>query len=264
MVNCVKVNIIMGRVMFYIMLIIIIIIISLGIFVAIKNKTKLELKVNSKIKSTSNYIYNIQKQEKQEVVLSKNIMKLQELQKVNSDIVALIKIEGTNINYPVMQGEDNSYYMTHNYKKQKSKDGAIFLDKDYDWSIPSTNLLIYGHNNIGSNEMFAGLMKYKRESFYNKHKIIDFITNEEEEKYEIISVFLSRVYYKHEKNVFRYYYFINANSKQDLDNYINNCKKASLYKINTTATYGNKLMTLSTCEYSRTNGRLVVVAKKVE
>jgi len=256
-----KVNVIIGRVIFYIMLIIIII--SFGIFVVMKNKPKLEQEVYSNIKKQSNYIYNIQKQEKQEVALSKNIMKLQELQKVNSDIVALIKIEGTNINYPVMQGEDNSYYMTHNYKKQKSKEGEIFLDKDYDWSLPSTNLLIYGHNNIGSNEMFAGLMKYKQESFYKKHKIIEFITNEEEEKYEIISVFLARVYYKHEKNVFRYYYFINANSKQDFDNFINNCKKASLYEIKETAAYGDKLMTLSTCEYSRTNGRLVVVAKKV-
>ena len=153
--------------------------------------------------------------------------------------------------------------MTHNYKKEKSKDGAIFLDKDYDWSLPSANLLIYGHNNIGSNEMFSELMKYKKESFYNNHKTINFITNEEEAMYEIISVFLSRVYYKHEQNVFRYYYFINANNEQEFNNYITNCKKASLYKINTTATYGDKLMTLSTCEYSRTNGRLVIVAKKV-
>ena len=257
-----KVNIITERVIFYIVLITLII--SFNVFVEIKNKSKLEQEKCSKTIGTSNYIYNIQKQEKQEVALSKNIMKLQELQKVNSDIVALIKIEGTNINYPVMQGEDNSYYMTHNYKKQKSKEGAIFLDKDYDWSLPSANLLIYGHNNIGSNEMFAGLMKYKKETFYKKHKIIDFITNEEEAKYEIISVFLSRVYYKHEKNVFRYYYFINANNKQDFNNYINNCKKSSLYEIKETAEYGEKLMTLSTCEYSRTNGRLVVVAKKVE
>ena len=257
-----KVNVIKGRVIFYIVLIMLVM--SFGVLGAMKNKSKLEQEVYSKIKVTSNYIYNVQNQEKHEVVLSKNIIKLQELQKINSDIVALIEIGGTNINYPVLQGEDNVYYMTHNYKKKKHKDGAIFLDKDYDWSLPSTNLLIYGHNNIGSNKIFAELMKYKKESFYKEHKNIDFITNEEESKYEIISVFLSRVYYKHEKNVFRYYYFINANSKQDFDNYINNCKKASLYKIKETAVYGDKLMTLSTCEYSKTNGRLVVVAKKVK
>ena len=247
--------------MFYIMLIIASI--SFCVFALMKNKSKLDQEVYSNIKEQSNYIYNVLKQEKQEVVLSKNMTRLQELQKMNSDIVALIKIEGTNINYPVLQGEDNSYYMTHNYKKKISKDGAIFLDKDYDWSLPSTNLLIYGHNNIGSSEMFSELMKYKKESFYKKHKIIEFVTNEEEEKYEIISVFLSRVYYKHEKNVFRYYFFINANTKQEFNDYISSCKKVSLYKINKTATYGDKIMTLSTCEYSKINGRLVVVAKKL-
>ena len=239
-------------------------IICASIFVSNTSKQNLEYEVYSKTKGQSRYIYNIQKTKEQNVVLSENIIKLQELQQINSDIVALIKIEGTNINYPVLQGTDNSFYMTHNYKKQKSKDGSIFLDKDYDWSMPSTNLLIYGHNNIGSDKMFSELVKYKKESFYKKHNIIKFITSTEEAEYEIISVFLSRVYYKHEKNVFRYYYFINANNKQDFDNYINNCKKASLYEIETTAKYGDKLMTLSTCEYSRTNGRLVVVARKVE
>ncbi len=257
-----NVSVIRGKKLFYILLISLIIILS--IFIVKTNKQNVEQEVYSKIKGQSNYIYNIQKTDEQNVVLSESIIKLQELQKINSDIVALIEIEGTNINYPVLQGEDNSYYMTHDYKKQKSKDGSIFLDKDYDWDLPSTNLLIYGHNNIGSSEMFSELMKYKKESFYKKRKVINFVTNEEEAKYEIISVFLSRVYYKHEKNVFRYYYFINANNKQAFDNYINNGKKASLYKIEPTATYGDQLMTLSTCEYSRTNGRLVVVAKKVE
>lgn len=238
--------------------------IILSIFIMKTHKQNLEQEVYSKIKNQANYIYNIKNTEEQKIVISEKILKLQKLQKINSDIVALIKIEGTNINYPVLQGDDNNYYMTHNYKKKKSKDGAIFLDKDYDWGLPSTNLLIYGHNNIGSNEMFTELMKYKKESFYKKHKKINFITNDEEAEYEIISVFLSKVYYKHEKNVFRYYYFINANNKQEFDEYINNCKKASMYKIDKTAIYGDQLMTLSTCEYSRLNGRLVVVAKKLE
>jgi len=257
-----NVSVIKGKKLFYIVLTIFII--SLSIFIIKTHKQNLEQEVYSEIKNQANYIYNMQNTEEQKIVISEKTLKLQKLQKINLDIVALIEIEGTNINYPVLQTDDNSYYMTHNYKKKKSKDGAIFLDKDYDWSLPSTNLLIYGHNNIGSSEMFSELMKYKKESFYKKHKKINFITNDEEAEYEIISVFLSRVYYKHEKNVFRYYYFINANNKQDFDNYINNCKKASLYKIKETAAYGEELMTLSTCEYSKTNGRLVVVAKKVE
>lgn len=190
--------------------------------------------------------------------------KLQELQKENSDIVAWLQIEGSNINYPVLQCDNNEYYMTHTYNKQYSKDGSLFLDKDYDWNIPSTNLLIYGHNNIGSKEMFAGLINYKDQNYYKEHKTIRLTTNKEDSEYEIIAVFLSRVYYKSEKNVFRYYYFINANNEQEFNNYIENSKKASLYNIEATANYGDQLLTLSTCEYSQEDGRLAVVAKKVK
>lgn len=185
----------------------------------------------------------------QENVETERMKKLKELQKENSDIVAWIEIENSKINYPVLQGEDNSFYMTHDYKKEYSIDGSLFLDKDYDWSIPSANLLIYGHNNRGSTEMFVDLMNYKEEDYYNNHKIIRFTTAEEDAEYEIIAVFLSRVYYKSEKNVFRYYYFINAENEQEFNDYVENSKKASLYSINATAEYGDQLLTLSTCSY---------------
>lgn len=208
-------------------------------------------------------IYEDTKDESREVQEKTRIDKLKELQQINSDIIALIEIEGTNINYPVVQTDNNDYYMTHNYKKQKSKDGAIFLDKDYDWNKPSKNLLIYGHNNIGSKEMFVELVKYKNEEFYKKHKVIKLTTAEEKSEFEIISIFLSRVYYNHERNVFRYYYFIDAKNEKEFNSYVNNVKKTSLYSIKTTAEYEDQLMTLSTCEYSQVNGRLVVVARKV-
>ncbi len=194
---------------------------------------------------------------------AERIAKLEELQKINSDIVALIEIKDSNINYPVLQCGDNDFYMTHNYKKKESKDGALFLDKDYDWNIPSTNLLIYGHNNVGSKEMFVDLMNYKEESYYNTHKTIRFTTNKEDAEYEIISVFLSRVYYKSEKDVFRYYFFINANNEEEFNDYVTNSKNASLYNIEATAKYGDQLLTLSTCEYSQEDGRLAVVARKI-
>lgn len=194
---------------------------------------------------------------------TERIEKVKELKEENQDIIGWLEIENTNISYPVLQGEDNSFYMTHNYKKEYSKDGSLFLDKDYDWKLPSTNLLIYGHNNIGSNEMFASLMNYKEESYYNDHKIIRFTTNTEDAEYEIISVFLSRVYYKSEKDVFRYYYFINANNEEEFNKYIENSKKASLYNIEATSTYGDQLITLSTCSYHTEDGRLAIVARKI-
>ena len=148
---------------------------------------------------------------------NERIEKVKELQKENPDIIGWLEIKDSNINYPVLQGEDNDFYMTHNYKKEYSKDGSLFLDKDYDWSVPSTNLLIYGHNNIGSTEMFAELMNYKEEEYYKNHKTIRLITSKEDAEYEIISVFLSRVYYKSETNVFRYYYFMIQESMQSTE-----------------------------------------------
>ena len=161
-----------------------------------------------------------------------------------------------------MQGKDNDFYMNHDYKKETSKRGSLFLDKDYDWSIPSSNLLIYGHNNTKDGSMFTDLLKYKKKKFYEEHPTIKFTTDKEEAEYEIMAAFLSRVYYKTEKNVFRYYYFINAQNKEEYDEYVHNAKEASLYNTGKTAKYGDQLITLSTCEYSQEDGRFVVVARK--
>ena len=77
---------------------------------------------------------------------TERMLQVKQLQGQNTDIVGWLEIENTNINYPVLQGADNNYYMTHNYKNEKSKNGSIFLDADYNWDIPSNNLLMYGHN----------------------------------------------------------------------------------------------------------------------
>ena len=194
---------------------------------------------------------------------NERIEKVKELQNENSDIKGWLEIENSGISYPVLQGADNSFYMNHNYKKEYSTEGSLFVDKDYDWSLPSTNLLIYGHNNRGTNEMFCELINYKDENYYKSHKKIRFTTEKEDSEYEIISVFLSKVYYSNEKNVFRYYYFINSNTKEEFDEFIENCKNSSLYETGVTAEFGDNLITLSTCEFSQKDGRLAVVAKKL-
>lgn len=190
------------------------------------------------------------------------MLKLEELQKINSDIVAWLKIEDTSINFPVLQTTDNDYYMTHTYNKEYSKDGSIFLDKNYDWNLPSTNLLIYGHNYNNKN-MFSTLLDYKNESYYKEHPIIKFTTTASDSEYEIISVFLSQVYYKSQTDVFKYYFFINAQNEEEFNSYIKNSKELSLYDTGKTAEYGDSLITLSTCSQHVKDGRLAIVARKV-
>ena len=194
---------------------------------------------------------------------TEKMLQLEELKKENNDIVAWLEIPNTKINYPVLQTSDNEYYMKHNYKKEKSGDGSIFLDKDYNWDTPSSNLLIYGHNNKNGN-MFQDLLKYEDENYYKEHPTIQFTTVNEDCTYDIIAVFKSRVYYKSEQNVFRYYYFINAENEEEYNNYVEESKKASLYDTGKTVEYGDQLLTLSTCEYSQEDGRFVIVARKVK
>ena len=195
------------------------------------------------------------------IVISKEIermTKIKKLQEENSDIVGWIEIEGTNINYPVLQGEDNKYYLTHNYKKEKSQKGSIFLSKDYDLKLPSDNLLIYGHNLI-SGQMFNNLLKYKNREFYEKHPNIRFTTAKEDLKFEIISAFYSKVFLKSEENVFRYYNFVTAKSEKDYNNFVENAKRASLYDTDKEAKYGDRLITLVTYSYHVEDGRFVVI-----
>lgn len=195
---------------------------------------------------------------------TERMLQVQKLQEENPDVVGWLEIPDTNISYPVLQGNDNEYYMTHDYKKEYTIDGSLFLDKDYDFDKPSSNLLIYGHNNRGHDTMFVHLLDYKDEEFYKKHPIIRFTTEKEDAEYEIISAFESRVYYKSEKNVFRYYYFVDAENKKEYDDYVKNAKKASLYDTGKTAEYGDQLITLSTCAFHTEDGRFAVVARKIE
>lgn len=207
---------------------------------------------------------NVDNQENEEQgqnVVTERMLKVEKLQEKNEDIVGWIEIEDTNINYPVLQGEDNEYYLTHNYKKETSQKGSIFLTKDYDWDLPSTNLLIYGHN-IMNGQMFQNLLKFADEEFYKEHPVIRFTTQNEDKEYEIISAFKSRVFYKSEQNVFRYYDFVNAENEEEYNEFVKNAKEASLYDIGKTAEYGDQLITLVTCSYHTEDGRFVVIGRE--
>lgn len=199
--------------------------------------------------------------ENNNIETTERMLKVKKLQKENDDIVGWLEIEDTNINYPVLQGDDNEFYLNRNYKKEKSEKGSIFLDAKYNWNIPSNNLLIYGHNIING-LMFQDLLKYESQDFYKKHPNIRFTTEKDDKEYEIISVFKSRVYYKAEKNVFRYYDFINAKKEEDYMEFVKNAKKASIYDTETTAKYGDELITLVTCSYHIEDGRFVVIGRE--
>lgn len=179
----------------------------------------------------------------------------------NKKLIGWLKIDDTIIDYPVMQTTDNKYYLEHNFNQEYDKNGSLFLDCSCSVYPRSTNLIIYGHH-MKSGQMFGQLQKYAKESYYEKHKEIQFDTIYEKGTYEIMYVFRSQVY-NEDDLVFKYYQFINANSGTEFQSYMEEMKKLSLYDTGVTAGYGDSLLTLSTCDNSQKDGRFVVVAKKI-
>lgn len=177
-------------------------------------------------------------------------------------LIGWLKIDDTNIDYPVMQTNNNEYYLDHNINQEKDRNGALFLDKDCDVINRSTNLIIYGHH-MKSGRMFGNLDDYKSERYYKKHPTIQFDTIYEKGTYEIMYVFRSKVYNEGEV-VFKYYQFIDCYSEQEFESNMKEMAALSLYDTGVTAEYGDKLLTLSTCDSSVDDGRFVVVAKKVD
>lgn len=197
-----------------------------------------------------------EEQNEKEQEESRNLQKLYDL---NNDFVGWLEIEDTNISYPVMQtnGNRKDYYLRKNFYKQYSQLGTPYI-AEYCNVQTSDNVIIYGHH-INNYQMFGELEKYKKKDFYNNHKTINFNTIYENTDYEIIAVFKTVTY-----TGFEYYKFVNSSSKQEFDTFIEKCKELSFYETEKIAEYGDKLITVSTCEYSNKNGRLVVVAKKIK
>ncbi len=116
---------------------------------------------------------------------------------------------------------------------------------------------------MNNGKMFSSLIKYANKDFYEKHKIIHFDTIYEKGNYEVMYAFRSRVYAA-DVITFKYYQFIDADSKEEFDSNMEEMAAISLIDTGVTAHLGDKLLTLSTCDYQEQNGRFVVVAKKID
>lgn len=199
---------------------------------------------------------------KEDTELPEVLDEYKKLYNSHKKLIGWLKIDDTNIDYPVMQTNNNEYYLEHNMNQEKDRNGALFLDKDCDVVKRSTNLIIYGHH-MKSGRMFGNLDDYESEQYYKKHPIIQFDTIYEKGTYEIMYVFRSKVYSEGEV-VFKYYQFIDCYSEQEFNSNMQEMASLSLYDTGVTAEYGDQLLTLSTCDSTVDDGRFVVVAKKIK
>lgn len=180
----------------------------------------------------------------------------------NNDLTGWLTIPGTAIDYPVMRNEDNEYYLHHSFYGEEDKYGCLFVKDFVDVNVPSTNFIIYGHN-MKDGSMFGDLDEYKTESFFRDHPLIYFNTLYEERTYEIMAVFLSQIY-ESDDDVFKYYEFYQADTEDEFLSFYETITDISLYETGVTAEFGDTFLMLSTCAYHVEDGRLVVVAKRVE
>ena len=176
---------------------------------------------------------------------------------VNEDIVSLIqenpetvgwlKVNNTNIDYPVVQGADNQYYLKHNYYMEEDNNGWVFMDYRNDTELLSDNIIIYAHNRYHSGVMFGTLQNTLRYSWYSNpdNQIISLRTLYEDLEYQIFSIYKISVTTDYMQTLF-------ADDNDRLEFYTM-LKDRSIYDFGVTLSGDDKIITLSTCadDYNR-------------
>lgn len=176
----------------------------------------------------------------------------EELKSVNSDYKFWITIDDTVVDYPVVQRDNNDFYLNHNFYGEKNMSGAIFLDYENN-ELEDKNLILYGHN-MKDGSMFADINKFKEKDFFDNKKI-KIITENGQETYEVFSVFVEKASYIDLKNKF--------NNNEEYIEYINYLKDKSYYSKEVSGDFSN-IITLYTCSYEFDDARTIVCAKLIQ
>lgn len=202
---------------------------------------------NTNENETSDYWYYIKFP-----LIDVDITKLKEK---NDDTVGWINVNNTNINYPYVQGKDNSYYLKHSFDKKYNEAGWVFLDYRNNTNLDNKNSILYAHSRLDKT-MFGSLSKVLKFSWYNDkdNHIIRLSTETENTLWQIFSV------YKIPEE--SYYITTNFNSDEEYNKFLNTIKQRSIHNFNTNLDINDKILTLSTC-YSDTE-RTVVHAKLIK
>ena len=189
------------------------------------------------------------------------LTKFASLWEMNEDIIGWLSIDGTKVNYPVVQTDDNDYYLHKDFSKADNKYGIPFADCRVDISKPSTNIPIYSHN-MKDGQMFGELINYESLDYYKEHPVINFDSLYEEGKYKIVSIFIASTLPEHAPN-FEYHNFIEADTDEELMEFANELLSRSLIVTGVDIQPGDHLITLSTCTYDFKEARFAIVARRV-
>lgn len=177
----------------------------------------------------------------------------------NKDLAGWISIDGTRINYPVMQTKDDpQFYLHKNFNKEYAYSGLPFLDSFCN-VLDGKLLVIYGHH-MKNGTMFADLLEYEKKEFFQQHPVILFDNLYEMGEYEIFSAFYADL--DAPESEFHYEYVPASENQEEINRYIESFKKKSIYETNVVPKEGEQILILSTCSYHVENGRFAVGAVK--
>ena len=174
------------------------------------------------------------------------------LQEMNPDIVAWIYCQGTVINYPVVQTEDNEYYLNHLFNGERNSSGCLFVDFRNGSDFSDENTIIYGHN-MKNQKMFAPLVHYSDQTYYDAHPVMWLITPEKSYKLEVFSGYVTDPTDQSWQRSFT--------DRDTFENWLRQTEEKSMFSSNVTVDGADRVVTLSTCTYDFDDARYIVVAK---
>lgn len=213
-------------------------------------------------KNTMEDAYSDEVQESMVEVWEKRLKGYETLKARNSDFVGWIRIDGTMIDYPVMQSLDRSdYYLRRNFEKNQSAYGVPYVSEQCVVGAEGTNLMIYGHH-MKNGSMFADLDKYRDAEFYKEHSYIYFDTLEEPSVYQVVGAWLipNAASATQVEELFQLLF---AQNEEEFSSGWNAVQKRLFVNTGIQPQAGVRLLALVTCDYSYNDSRVVVLAQKI-
>ena len=172
----------------------------------------------------------------------------------NRDYIGWIKVDGTDISYPIVQSKEELFYLRRNFDKKHSIPGTIFMDYHNNKTFSDTNTMIFGHH-MNTGAMFAPLKKFLNKDFFDTNKYVKIFTPEGDFRYEIFAVYETRALYVP--------YMPGVLTEHELSKFILQIDQLALFNRKMSFSTQDKLITLSTCGYDLNNARIIVHAKRV-
>ena len=176
-----------------------------------------------------------------------------ELSSINSDYRFWLKVDNTNIDYPVVQSEDNDYYLTHDFNKDYLASGSIFMDYRNNFEEDKSTI-VYGHH-MRNKTMFGELANYKDENFFNGNNLINIEYKGKTYTYQVFSAYVA--------DLTEDYLKVDFENDEDYQSYINYITNRSMHKSDLQVSKEDKIITLYTCSYEFKDARTIVHAKLI-